>query len=256
MPGPLRGVKVIEMAAMGPAPFCAMMLADAGADVVTITRPTPPALVATRNVTQDALARGRRHLTLDLKKPEAVELVLRLLEGADVLIEGYRPGVMERLGLGPDVSLQRNPRLVYGRMTGWGQHGPLSQAAGHDINYMALSGALHAIGVAEHPVPPLNLVGDLGGGAMMLAFGIASALFESRGSGRGQVIDCAMSDGTALLMAPFQAMLANGSWSDERQANLLDGGAPFYGSYRCSDGKFICIAPLEPQFYDVLLRKL
>lgn len=254
MPGPLHGVRVIEMAGLGPTPFCAMMLADAGADVVTISRPNAKPSGNTRNPATDALARGRRHLTLDLKKSEATQLLLRLVEGAQVLLEGYRPGVMERLGLGPDTCLARNPRLVYGRMTGWGQTGPLAQAAGHDINYIALSGALHATGTGGQPLPSLNLVGDFGGGAMMLAFGVSSALYESQRSGRGQVIDTAMSDGAALLMAPFYAMFASGSWRDSRESNTLDGGAPFYCSYRCSDGRFISIAPLEPQFYELFLN--
>lgn len=254
MPGPLQGVKVVEMAGLGPGPFCAMMLADAGADVITINRPNATTLGNRRDPATDALARGRRHLTLDLKKPEAIATLLRILEGAQVLIEGYRPGVMERLGLGPDICLERNPRLVYGRMTGWGQTGPLAQAAGHDINYISLGGALHAIGDEEKPMPPLNLVGDFGGGAMMLAFGISSALYESQRSGRGQVIDAAMSDGAAILMAPFFSMFASGSWKDSRQSNTLDGAAPYYCSYRCSDGKFISIAPLEPQFYDLFLK--
>ncbi|MFC6283484.1 MULTISPECIES: CaiB/BaiF CoA transferase family protein [Polaromonas] len=254
MPGPLHGVRVIEMAGLGPTPFCAMMLADAGADVVTINRPNAKPSGNTRNPATDALARGRRHLTLDLKKPEATQLLLRLVEGAQVLLEGYRPGVMERLGLGPDTCLARNPRLVYGRMTGWGQTGPFAQAAGHDINYIALSGALHATGTSGQPLPPLNLVGDFGGGAMMLAFGVSSALYESQRSGQGQVIDAAMSDGAALLMAPFYAMFASGSWRDARESNTLDGAAPFYCSYRCSDGRFISVAPLEPQFYELFLN--
>ncbi|MES2282259.1 MAG: CaiB/BaiF CoA-transferase family protein [Pseudomonadota bacterium] len=254
MPGPLQGVKVIEMAGVGPGPFCAMMLADAGADVITINRPNARTLGNRRDPATDALARGRRHLTLDLKKPEAINTLLRILESAQVLIEGYRPGVMERLGLGPDICLARNPRLVYGRMTGWGQTGPLAKAAGHDINYISLAGALHAIGDADRPIPPLNLVGDFGGGAMMLAFGISSALYESQRSGMGQVVDAAMSEGAAILMAPFFAMLASGSWKDSRQSNTLDGAAPYYCSYRCSDGKFISIAPLEPQFYDLFLK--
>lgn len=253
MPGPLQGVKVIEMAGVGPGPFCAMMLADAGADVITINRPNAKTIGNRRDPANDALARGRRHLTLDLKKPEAITALLRILESAQVLVEGYRPGVMERLGLGPDICLERNPRLVYGRMTGWGQTGPLAQAAGHDINYISLAGALHAIGDAERPIPPLNLVGDFGGGAMILAFGISSALYESQRSGRGQVIDAAMSDGAAILMAPFFSMFASGSWRDARQSNTLDGAAPYYCSYRCRDGKFISIAPLEPQFYELFL---
>ncbi|MES2415538.1 MAG: CaiB/BaiF CoA-transferase family protein [Pseudomonadota bacterium] len=253
MPGPLQGVKVIEMAGVGPGPFCAMMLADAGADVITIDRPQAGSLGNRRDTAMDPLARGRRHLTLDLKKTGATEVLLKLVETAQVLLEGFRPGVMERLGLGPDICMTRNPQLVYGRMTGWGQAGPLAQAAGHDINYISLSGALHAIGTPEQPLPPLNLIGDFGGGAMMMAFGISSALYESGRSGRGQVIDAAMSDGAAMLMAPFYAMFASGSWTNARQSNSLDGAAPYYTSYRCSDGKFISIAPLEPGFYALFL---
>ncbi len=254
MTGPLHGVRVIEMAGIGPGPFCTMMLADAGADVLRIERRNGTSPLPKLNAGRDRMDRGRRVLTIDLKADGAAEVVLKLIEGADILIEGFRPGVMERLGLGPEICAGRNPRLVYGRMTGWGQDGPLANAAGHDINYIALSGALHAIGPAERPVPPLNLVGDFGGGAMMLAFGIVCALFEARASGKGQVVDAAMTDGAALLMAPFFGMLAGGRWTDTREANLLDGGAPFYGTYRCSDGGFVSIGALEPQFYDLFLK--
>jgi alpha-methylacyl-CoA racemase len=255
--GPLNGIRVVEMAAVGPTPFCAMMLADAGADVIQISRNSETeALSGARDVQDDPLLRGRRRLRLDLKEPGAIDVVLQLVAASDVLLEGFRPGVMERLGLGPQTCLSTNPRLVYGRMTGWGQTGPLSAAAGHDLNYIALSGALHATGTARQPIPPLNLVGDFGGGAMMLAFGVTAALLEARRSGEGQVVDAAMSDGAALLMAPFYAMCANGSWIDRRHSNVLDGAAPYYGTYACKDGGFISIAPLEARFYDKLLAIL
>jgi len=249
--GPLQGVKVIEFAGIGPGPFCAMLLSDMGAEVVRIDRK------GSRGGSKfDITARGRRSIALDLKKPEAVETCLKLIGKADALLEGFRPGVMERLGLGPDVSLKRNPKLVYGRMTGWGQTGPMSQAAGHDINYIALIGALHAIGrKGAPPVPPLNLVGDFGGGALYLAFGMACALFEARGSGKGQVIDCAMTDGAASLMSMFYGFKASGMWSDNKGENLLDGGAHFYDTYETSDGKWISIGSIEPQFYTLLLEK-
>jgi len=257
MSGPLKGLKVIEMVGIGPCPFAAMMLADMGADVIRIDRkPDPDAanpypILGTKF---DVMARGRRSLALDLKDPRARQLVLDLIAKADVLVEGFRPGVMERLGLGPDACLDRNPRLVYGRVTGWGQTGPLAQAAGHDLNYVALSGMLHAMGRADSPpVPPLNLVGDFGGGAMMLAFGVMCAAWEAKSSGKGQVVDAAMTDGAALLGAMMYGMRAFGSWSDERGANLLDGGAPFYDCYACADGKFISIGAIEPQFYAQLL---
>jgi alpha-methylacyl-CoA racemase len=201
------------------------------------------------------MARGRRSLALDLKQPAAKEVVLALLDQADVVLEGFRPGVMERLGFGPDVCHARNPKLVYGRVTGWGQHGPLAQAAGHDLNYIALTGMLHAMGRADTPpAPPLNLVGDFGGGAMMLAFGVVCAVLEARGSGKGQVVDAAMTDGAALLGAMMYGLRAFGSWNDAREANLLDGGAPFYDTYACADGKFVSIGSLEPQFYALLLK--
>ncbi|MBV5293906.1 MAG: CoA transferase [Curvibacter lanceolatus] len=250
MAGPLQGLKVIEMAGLGPGPFCAMLLADMGAEVLRIERPGTP------HTPHDILARGRTHLALDLRAAGAADQVLGLIERADVLIEGFRPGVMERLGLGPEPCLQRNPRLVYGRMTGWGQHGPLAQAAGHDINYIALSGALHAIGRSgEGPVPPLNLVGDFGGGAMLLAFGVLSALYEAQRSGQGQVIDAAMTDGAALLSAMMYGFKAAGRWSNQRGENLLDGGAHFYDTYACADGRYVAIGAIEPQFYALLRER-
>jgi alpha-methylacyl-CoA racemase len=246
------------MVGIGPCPFAAMMLADMGADVIRIDRkpdpnaPNPYPMLGTKF---DVMARGRRSLALDLKDPRARQLLLDLVAKADVLVEGFRPGVMERLGLGPDTCLERNPRLVYGRVTGWGQTGPLSQAAGHDLNYVALSGMLHAMGRADSPPsPPLNLVGDFGGGAMMLAFGVVCAAFEAKQSGKGQVVDAAMTDGAALLGAMMYGLRAFGSWSDAREANLLDGGAPFYDCYACLDAKFISIGAIEPQFYAQLLE--
>ncbi|MES2757648.1 MAG: CaiB/BaiF CoA-transferase family protein [Pseudomonadota bacterium] len=258
MAGPLAGIRVVEMVGLGPCPFAAMMLADMGAEVIRIDRKTPPGadnpfpMLGTK---YDVMARGRRSLALDLKQPAAKEVVLRLLDQADVVLEGFRPGVMERLGFGPDVCHARNPKLVYGRVTGWGQHGPLAQAAGHDLNYIALTGMLHAMGRADSPpAPPLNLVGDFGGGAMMLAFGVVCAVLEARASGKGQVVDAAMTDGAALLGAMMYGFRAFGSWSDQRAANLLDGGAPFYDTYACLDGKFISIGSIEPQFYALLLE--
>jgi alpha-methylacyl-CoA racemase len=256
MPGPLAGLKVIEMVGLGPAPFCAMLLADQGAEVVRIDRPGADGALGLPPK-YDVSARGRRSLAIDLRKPGAVDAVLRMVEGADVLIEGFRPGVMERLGLGPDVCLARRPRLVYGRMTGWGQHGPLAHAAGHDIDYIALSGALQAIGRAgDAPVPPLNYVGDYGGGAMLLAFGVLAALFEAQRSGRGQVVDAAMTDGAALLSAMFYGLKASGVWRNERGVNLLDSGAHFYDTYRCADGKYVAVGAIEPQFHAELLARL
>jgi alpha-methylacyl-CoA racemase len=251
--GPLAGTKVIEVAGIGPGPFCGMMLADMGAEVTRIDRVERVGAGGRRGA--DVLARGRRNVSVDLKQPEGVELVLRLVEQADVIFEGFRPGVMERLGLGPDVCLQRNPQIIYGRMTGWGQEGPLSQAAGHDINYIALTGALHAIGPrGGAPTPPLNLVGDFGGGGMYLAYGIACALIERTRSGKGQVVDASMIDGASLLMASFHGARAMGGMVDERGSNTLDGGAPHYHTYETSDGKWISLGSLEPQFYAELLR--
>lgn len=249
--GPLKGVRIVEFAGIGPGPFAAMLLSDMGADVVRIDRKG-----ARGGSKFDITSRGRRSVALDLKKPEGVEAALRLIEKADGLIEGFRPGVMERLGLGPDVALKRNPKLVFGRMTGWGQTGPLANAAGHDINYIALTGALHAIGrKGAKPVPPLNLVGDFGGGALYLAFGMACGLFEARGSGKGQVVDAAMTDGAASLMAMFYGFMGAGMWSDHKGENLLDGGAHFYDTYETSDGKWVAIGSIEPQFYALLLEK-
>ena len=248
--GPLSGLKIVEFAGIGPGPFCGMLLSDLGADVVRIDRKGARAAGPA-----DVTARGRRSVALDLKQPAAIEAALKHMEAADGIIEGFRPGVMERLGLGPDVALKRNPKLVYGRMTGWGQTGPLSHAAGHDMNYIAITGALHAIGTEDKPVPPLNLVGDFGGGALYLAFGLMAGIIQAREAGKGQVVDCAMSDGAASLMAMFYGMKASGILKTERRANMLDGGAHFYDTYRCSDGKWISIGSIEPQFYALLLEK-
>jgi alpha-methylacyl-CoA racemase len=247
--GPLAGVRIVEFAGLGPGPFASMMLADMGADVVTLMRGEQK-----QGLRGAVMMRGRRQIIADLKDEACVAQVLELLDGADALIEGFRPGVMERLGFGPDVMLERNKRLVYGRMTGWGQSGPLKNAAGHDINYIALTGALHAIGPRENPVPPLNLVGDYGGGALYLVVGILAALLEARKSGQGQVVDCAMCDGAASLMSLFCELSAAGRWKDGRDGNLLDGGAHFYGTYPCKDGGFIALGAIEPQFYAELRR--
>ena len=253
MGGPLQGMKVIEMAGLGPGPFCAMMFADMGAEVVRIER---PGIADPARDRFDVLARKRHRVALDMKRPDAADTALAIIERADVLIEGFRPGVMERMGLGPDVCLARRPELIYGRMTGWGQYGPLAHAAGHDINYIALSGALHGVGRADSPPPPpLNYVGDFGGGAMMLAFGILAAVFESRRSSKGQVVDAAMTDGAALLSAMMYGMKAAGQWRNARGANLLDGGAHFYDSYACADGKYLAVGAIEPQFYGELLQR-
>jgi alpha-methylacyl-CoA racemase len=258
MTGPLKGVKVLEFASIGPGPFCAMLLSDMGAQVTRIDRPGGtgvPGLFDDQR--EDVTNRGRRSLALDLKNPEAVKIALKLAENADALVEGYRPGVMEKLGLGPDVCLKRNPRLIYGRMTGWGQSGPLKDAPGHDLNYVALSGALHALAAKnEAPRPPLNLVGDQGGGGLMLAFGITCALLEAARSGKGQVVDAAMTDGAALLMTGFYGFHAQGKWNRPPGDNILDGAAPFYGCYVCADGKYISVGPLEPKFYAELLEKI
>jgi alpha-methylacyl-CoA racemase len=254
--GPLKGLKIIEFAGIGPGPFCGMLLSDLGADVVRVDRIGGPRggsrPAADRfSVTQ----RGRRSIAFDLKSPAAIEACLKLFKSADVVFEGFRPGVMERLGLGPDVALKRNPKLVYGRMTGWGQTGPLAKAAGHDINYIALTGALHAIGTDDKPVPPLNLVGDFGGGALYLAFGLLAGVIHARETGEGQVIDAAMTDGAASLLAMFYGFKALGMWSDKRRDNMLDGGAHFYDTYQCADGKWIALGSIEPQFYALLLEK-
>ncbi len=255
--GPLAGLRVLEFAGIGPGPFCAMLLADLGADVLRIDRADAVRATRPERPPFDLLARGRRSVGLDLKRPEGVECALKLVERADVLLEGFRPGVMERLGLGPDVCLPRNAKLVYGRMTGFGQDGPLANAAGHDINYIALAGALEPIGrKGEPPIAPLNLVGDFGGGGMLLAYGVMAALYERQRSGRGQVVDAAMVDGAATLMTLFHGMRHAGLWSDERGANLLDTGAPFYDVYETADGKYVSIGSLEPQFYAELLQRL
>ncbi|MEQ8840437.1 MAG: CaiB/BaiF CoA-transferase family protein [Acidimicrobiales bacterium] len=255
--GPLAGVTIVEIAGIGPGPFCAMMLADMGAEVIRVDRAgsvrggdpaVPPG---------DVMNRGRRSIGVDLKSPDGVETLLRLVEQADGLIEGFRPGVAERLGIGPEICLARNPALVYGRMTGWGQDGPYAPTAGHDINYISLAGALEPIGRAgEAPVPPLNLVGDFGGGGMYLAFGLVCAILEARGSGKGQVVDAAMVDGAASLMTFFHGFRAMGIWNDERGTNMLDTGAHYYDVYECSDGRYVSIGSIEPQFYAELREKL
>jgi alpha-methylacyl-CoA racemase len=253
--GPLAGVRILEIAGIGPGPFAAMVLADMGAEVLRIDRAQNVDSKAGGEPPGDLLNRGRRSLGLDLKNPDGVAALLKLVEKADALLEGFRPGVMERLGMGPEVCLERNPRLVYGRMTGWGQTGPLAHAAGHDINYIALAGTLDGIGRAgEKPLPPLNLVGDFGGGGMLLAFGIVTALFERSSSGRGQVVDAAMVDGAALLMTMMHGFRHTGFWRDERGTNLLDTGSHFYDTYETADGKYISIGSIEPQFYQELLR--
>jgi alpha-methylacyl-CoA racemase len=256
--GPLAGYRIIEMAGIGPAPFAASLLADMGAEVVRIDRLTPADLgLPAREERFNVLHRGRRSLALDVKSAEGRAALVRLAERADALIEGFRPGVMERLGLGPDVLLQRNTRLVFGRMTGFGQNGPLSQAAGHDINYIALAGVLHAIGrKGSPPVPPLNLIGDFGGGGMFLAFGVVCGLLEAQKSGKGQIVDASMVDGAAYLMAPMFGMFSQGSWSDERGVNVLDGGAPFYDVYETKDGKWLAVGAIEARFYAEFVERL
>tara|TARA_B110000116_G_scaffold257489_1_gene257679 strand:- start:125 stop:1255 length:1131 start_codon:yes stop_codon:yes gene_type:complete len=250
--GPLKGLKIIEMAGIGPGPFCGMVLADLGAEVIRVDR----ASAAGTGTRQEPANRGKRSIAIDLKSPEGIEVVLKLIDRSDAIFEGFRPGVMERLGLGPDVCLGRNKKIVFGRMTGWGQDGPLANAAGHDINYISLSGALAAIGRPDStPVPPLNLIGDFGGGGMLLALGLVSALLEAKGSGEGQIVDAAMTDGSALLMTMIYSMKGSGFWQDSMGSNLLDGGAHFYDTYECKDGKFISIGSIEPQFYK-LLREL
>jgi len=257
MGGPLEGVRVVELAGIGPGPYTCMLLADLGAEVVRIDRATGSRPAPDAGPHWDLLVRSRRSVGVDLKSPDGVELVLDLVARADALVEGWRPGVAERLGLGPDDCLARNPRLVYGRMTGWGQDGPLALRAGHDIDYIALSGALWSIGRAgEPPVPPLNLVGDFGGGGMLLAFGIAAALVEAQRSGQGQVVDAAMVDGAASLMTMTHAMHHLGMWNDDRAANKLDTGAPYYEVYETADGKWFAIGAIEPQFYAELVSVL
>lgn len=247
--GPLSGIRIVEFAGIGPGPYCGMLLSDMGAEIIRIDR-LPLTLPPRGAVT----LRGRSNLALDLKDPKSRDLCLDILASADAMFEGFRPGVMERLGLGPEDALKVNPHLVYGRMTGWGQQGPLSAAAGHDINYIAISGALHAVGPADRPVPPLNLVGDFGGGALFLAVGMLAALLHARATGEGQVVDAAMCDGAASLMTMFYGKFGAGTWNDRREANYIDGGSHFYRTYRCSDDKWIAIAAIEPQFYRLLIE--
>ena len=249
--GPLKGLKIIEMAGIGPGPFCGMVLADLGAKIIRVDR----ASAIGTGSKQDAANRGKRSIAIDLKSEEGVEVVLKLVETADAIFEGFRPGVMERLGLGPDVCSKRNERIVFGRMTGWGQEGPLANAAGHDINYISLTGALAAIGrPGSPPVPPLNLIGDFGGGGMLLALGLVAALLESKESKKGQVVDAAMTDGSALLMTMIYTMQSSGVWKTSMGSNLLDGGSHFYDTYECKDGKFISLGSIEPQFYALLCQ--
>jgi len=250
--GPLQGLRVVELAGIGPGPHAAMILGDLGADVVRVDRP-----IRTTNPARDAMLRSRRSVTADLKSPEGRELVLSLIAKADVLIEGFRPGVTERLGLGPEDCAKVNERLIYGRMTGWGQTGPRALQSGHDINYISLNGLLHAIGrKGERPVPPLNIAGDFGGGSMFLLVGILAALYERQTSGKGQVIDAAMIDGSSVLIQMMWAFRATGLWSDERGANMLDTGALYYDTYECADGRYVAVGAIEPQFYAELLEKL
>ncbi len=255
MAGPLEGLRIVELAGIGPGPFCGMMLADHGAEVIRVDRPGGTRGGIAGNAAMDPLQRSRKSIAVDLKSVDGIEIVRDLCGTADGLIEGFRPGVMERLGLGPDVLLGENARLVYGRMTGWGQTGPYAKVAGHDINYIALAGVLHGFGRAgEKPTPPINMVGDFGGGGMLLAFGMVSAILAAQKSGQGQVIDCAMIDGSALLMSMIWGFRAQGLWQDERGVNMLDTGAHFYDSYECADGQFVAIGAIEPQFYAELRR--
>jgi alpha-methylacyl-CoA racemase len=256
MPGPLAGLRVIEIAGIGPGPFAAMLLSDLGAEVIRVERAAAVRGAAPDKPAGDVSLRGRRNIAIDLKHPDGVATLLDLVASADALIEGFRPGVMERLGVGPDECMERNPRLVFGRMTGWGQDGPYAQAAGHDINYISLAGALAHFGRAgEAPVPPLNMVGDFGGGGMFLALGVVAAMLEAKGSGQGQVVDTAMVDGTAILMTMFWSMRAAGIFDEQqRGTNLLDTGAHFYDVYECADGRYISIGSIEPQFYAELMR--
>lgn len=254
---PLSGLRILEFDGLGPVTFAGMMLADLGADVLRLSRSAAAGAAAFSEVGGAVLHRGRAAVGVNLKDPGDLAAVLDLVESADALIEGFRPGVMERLGLGPDVCAARNPKLVYGRITGWGQTGPMARQVGHDINYIALSGALHAMGEPDRPPrPPLNLIGDYAGGAMMLVTGVLAALLEAKTTGKGQVVDAAMTDGSALLMSLFQALGARGLWSEARGANLLDGGAPFYRCYACKDGRFVAVGALEPQFYAALIAGL
>jgi alpha-methylacyl-CoA racemase len=255
-PGPLSELRVVEIAAIGPVPFAGMLLADLGANVIRLDRTRPDSMSTWADPRLDVLGRGRRSVAVDLKSERGVEVALRLVENADVLLEGFRPGVAERLGIGPHACMLRNPRLVYGRMTGWGQDGPLAPTAGHDIDYIALTGALHAMGPRERPLPPLNLVGDFGGGALYLVMGVLAALHERVRSGRGDVVDAAMVDGASSLMSIFHAMQHVGFWRGERESNFLDGGAPFYGTYETADGGHMAVGAIEPAFWAELLARL
>jgi len=253
MPGPLEGITIVEIAGIGPGPHCCMMLSDMGATVIRVE--PPGGRGGLKNDPSNILNRGRKNIIVDLKKPGGSDVILKLCEMADGLVEGFRPGVMEKLGIGPEACTARNPKLVYGRMTGWGQTGPMANAAGHDINYISLTGALHAIGLKDtKPVAPLNLVGDFGGGGMLMALGMVSGILQAKTSGKGNVIDAAMVDGTAALMASVYAMAAAGHWKEERGSNLLDSGAPYYDTYECADGKYVSIGSIEPQFYALLLK--
>lgn len=252
--GPLAGVKIIEIKGIGPGPYAGMLLADMGAEVIVVERASKPSSIAPPSA-MDINSRGKKSIALNLKSPEGLEALLKLVEQADVIFEGYRPGVAERLGFGPEVCLERNPAIIYGRITGWGQTGPLSHAAGHDINYIALTGALAAMGSKEKPMLPLNLVGDYAGGSLFLVIGILAALFESRQSGKGQVIDTAITDGASSLMSMFYTLSKLGGWQNQRGVNLLDGGAHFYDVYETADNKFVSIGSIEPQFYALLLEK-
>ena len=255
--GPLVGVRIIELSGIGPGPFAGMLLADMGAEVIRVDRTTGGSMMQAASPKLDVLGRGKRSVAVDLKNPEGVAAVLDLVASAEAVFEGYRPGVAERLGLGPDVCLERNPALVYGRMTGWGQTGPMAPRAGHDIDYISIAGALHPIGRAgQPPTPPLNLVGDFGGGGIFLAYGIVCAILSARTTGVGQVVDAAMVDGASVLMAPFVAMRATGMWQPERGTNLLDSGAPFYDAYRTADGRYLALGAIEPQFYELLIDGL
>ena len=254
MAGPLAGVRVLELPAIGPVPFLGMLLADLGAEVVRIDKLVPPGMFG--GLPAGPLGRGRRSIGLDTRTPEGAEAVLRLAESCDALIEGFRPGVMERMGLGPDVVLARNPKIVYGRMTGWGQEGPLASTAGHDINYLAITGLLHGIGPADRPWPPANYVADFGGGSMFLALGLLAGILHARATGEGQVVDVAMTEGAAYLGSMTRTFLALGGWKDERAANMLDGGAPNYRCYETSDGKFMAVGALEPQFWEALVTAI
>lgn len=256
MGGPLSGIRVVEIAGLGPGPFCGMLLADLGADVIRVDRPVSTAGWLIGSANHDLMNRGKRTIAVDLKADGAVDIVLELVSSSEALIEGYRPGVTERLGIGPADCLARNPALVYGRMTGWGREGPYAEMAGHDIDYIALSGALGSIGVPERPVPPLNLVGDFGGGGMLLALGVVAAMLNARETGEGQVVDAAMVDGSALLTISHHGYMADGWWQPTRESNLLDGGAPFYTTYETSDGAHMAVGALEPQFFAELLELL